>query len=282
MTLFNSKDHQTKAKKQLLNTIRKQLWSSFNDPIMNFAAQQLAEQDSVSETDVAQAIIDYAKQDKDWRELAQPAQLTPADILLDKVLIIETRTIARTLNDIKAARRGDLMGNLPSAADVQTKSGQSFKTKLQIAARPVFHDQKMQTMLRRACLAAAQDHQQSITFAYHARPVTYELASQPVLRLTIELMLALYPEFKLLDANPKHNALIAAAFEAQLEQFAMTERLAITHEDHQDMPKSEGLFSFEITLSWDTKLTLEDAVKISNLLIREDQFKRLIRQGDQS
>lgn len=281
MTLFNSKDHQTKAKKQLLDAIRKRLWSSFDDPIMDFAAQQLTEQDSVSETDVAQAMIDYAKQDKAWQELAQQAQLMPANILLDKVLVIEVRTIARVLNDIKAARRGDLVGDLPSAADVQTKPGQSFKTKLQAAAQPIFHDRKMQTMLRRVCLAAAQDHQQSITLAYHARPVTYELASQPVLRLTIELMLALYPEFKLLDANPKHNALIAAAFEAQIEQFAMAERLAITHEDHQDMPKSEGLSRFEITLSWDTKLTLGDAIEISNRLIHEDQFKQLIQQGDQ-
>ena len=232
--------------------------------------------------DAAQALIEFVESHTELYTLAVKAKLTPDDILADPTLANVCKQALATIkstHDLKAAA----FKSLPTSKEVQASPGKSLRAKLmhlsvQLVDRGQFND-----LLRRYCLRAAQNGDQSITFTLTIASLSdpsHMLDEQQ--QLTLGLLLNLFPDFMATtdfggEVDEKNSAMILV-FLAQLKHFAMAERLTISGDE---LNKLESLVQeFSVTLSWEPGLSMDDAIDLSNQAIKQGQFDQLLDGQD--
>ena len=232
--------------------------------------------------DAAQALIEFVESHTELYALAVKAKLTPNDILADPTLANVCKQALATIkstHDLKAAA----FKSLPTSKEVQASPGKSLRAKLmhlsvQLVDRGQFND-----LLRRYCLRAAQNGDQSITFTLTLASLSnpsHMLDEQQ--QLTLGLLLNLFPDFMATtdfggEVDEKNSAMILV-FLAQLKRFAMAERLTISGDE---LNKLENLVQeFSVTLSWEPGLSMDDAIDLSNQAIKQGQFDQLLDGQD--
>lgn len=210
-------------------------------------------------------------------------QLTVDDLLKDETAKDVCLGLLEDFKEANGALTGSIDG-LPSDDDIQASPGQNFKDKLQQTSAQQFNAAKADSLLRRVCFMAAQQGKQAITFDYD------DLQADKALKdhgssayVTLKLLLALQPGFAVYSDHDgkiaKHNSKLIQLFLAQLKFFAMKEDLFVV-EEAVKKSRHGAISSFSLTLSWEPGLSLNDAVKLSNQAIKQEEFRRSKSEGD--
>lgn len=236
---------------------------------------------AITVAEVAQTILDVSHNHFALDPVV--SRLTVDDLLKDETAKDVCLGLLEDFKEANGALAGSIDG-LPSDDDIQASPGQNFKDKLQQTSAQQFNAAKADSLLRRVCFMAAQQGKQAITFDYD------DLQADKVLKdhgssayVTLKLLLALQPGFAVYSDHDgkiaKQNSKLIQLFLAQLKFFAMKEHLFVV-EEVVKTSRHGAISSFSLTLSWEPGLSLNDAVKLSNQAIKQEEFRRSKSEGE--